>query len=69
MTELSCPQMNEYSKSSIKTTSFMQRPRSKKVSVEGENREIDYMDLNDLINKHRIKIMNHFLRIVCQKTP
>ena len=35
MTKLSCPQMNEYPKSYIKTTAFMQRPRSKKVSVEG----------------------------------
>lgn len=69
MVELCCPQMNEYPKSSIKTTSFMQRPRSKKVSVEGEDRKIEFMDLDDLVNKHRIKVMNYFLKVICQKNP
>jgi len=33
--QLTCPQMNEYEKSSIKTTSFKQQPKSKKILVEG----------------------------------
>jgi hypothetical protein len=59
--------MEDLEKSSIKTTAFHKKPKSKKILIEGEDKQVEYMDLTDLINKNRIKVMNNFLHLICGK--